>query len=71
MNDHMDVGETGGCEFSKPTNTLDEVVTFNILHYVKDVGVIEPFVKGYGHEEVPLGLVHPFGYVSMFFHYLI
>ena len=71
MNNHMNVGETGGCEFSKPANTLDEVVTFNILHYVKDVGVIEPFVKGDGHEEVPLGLVHPFGYVSMYFHYLI
>jgi len=67
----MDVGETGGCELPKPANTIDEVVTFNILHYVKDVGVIEPFVKGYGHEEVPLGLVHPFGYVSRFFHYLI
>jgi hypothetical protein len=42
----MDVGETGGCEFSKPTNTLDEVMTFNILHYVKDVGVIELLIKG-------------------------
>ncbi len=71
MNNHMNVGETGGCEFSKPANTLDEVVCFNVLHYVKDVGVIELFVKGYGHEEVPLGLVHPFGNVSMFFHYLI
>ena len=67
----MDVGETGGCEFSKPANTLDEVVCFNVLHYVKDVGVIELFVKGDGHEEVPLMSGYPICYFSWFVHYLI